>query len=118
MAAKIKFDFKESNQFRVVHVDGAFGGPTPNGASLYLSLFSERGAMPDRVVHLLEGSRLGAEIMDERMCDDAIVRTNEVGLFMSFEVAKVVRDWLSRQIDEMDKRTAALAMDVEKETKH
>jgi hypothetical protein len=117
LAAKVKFDFKESQQFRIVHVDGAFGGPTPGG-SLYLSLFNERHAMPDRVVHAIEGFQVGAEIVDERVASDAITRTNEVGVIMSFDSAKVLRDWLTRQIDDMEKRVAAAKVDTSKDTKH
>jgi len=118
VAAKIKFDFKESAHFRIVHVDGAFGGPTPHGL-LYMSLFNEHNPMPSRVVHSIDGPQLGSELMEERVCDDALVRTNEVAVLMNFETAKVVRDWLTRQIEDAEKRTAiANSVSVGEETKH
>jgi hypothetical protein len=117
LAAKVKFDFKDSNQFRIVHVDGVFGGPTPGG-TLYASMFNERNPMPTQVVYSLDGSQLGAELMDERVCSEALTRTHEVALIMSFDTAKVVRDWLTRQIEDLERRAAATTADLARETKH
>jgi hypothetical protein len=119
LAAKVKFEFKEASQFRAVYIDGAFGGPTPSGV-LYMSLFADRNPMPDKVVYSVEGNSLGPEIMEERSTSDAITRIQEVGVIMSFETAAVLRDWLSRQIDEQKKRLAPIAPvdSVTAETKH
>ena len=41
----VKFHYIKSNSFRVLHVDGSLGGITP-GRNIFVSLFSERGALP------------------------------------------------------------------------
>jgi len=103
MAAKIRFEFKESSQFRIVHVDGAFGGPTPTG-NLFISMYNERNPIPESVVHSLDGTSLGQEIMSERVSGEGITRTQEVGLVMSVEAASAFRDWLGMQIEQMRKQ--------------
>ena len=116
MAAKIKFEFRDSSLFRIVHADGVFGGPTPSG-DLYLSFYNERSAMPKSVTHMLEGNTAGAEIMEERVVSsEGIERTNEVAVLMSFATAVSFREWLSRRINDMVAQNPELAK-AEEETK-
>jgi hypothetical protein len=58
---EIEFDFIKSNFFRVIHVDGAFGGLSPNGF-VHMALYSERRAIPTKVVHKIEGAALGLKL--------------------------------------------------------
>jgi hypothetical protein len=99
---KIAFDYLKTSQFRIVHADGAFGGPTPQG-QMFISLYSERPPIPQRVVHSIEqgegdAARVGKEIEEERVVRPAVVRDVEVGIIMSIAVAKALRDLLESRL--------------------
>jgi hypothetical protein len=102
---KIRFHYLKANDFRVVHVDGLFGGPTPSG-DIFVSLFSQRPPMPQITVQPLnENGQLGDEIMAERVSKDGIIRQLEVGLTMRPEVAESIVKWLQDRIAEMKQKT-------------
>ena len=95
---RIKFDYIKSNLFRVVHVDGAIGGATPQGY-VHMAIFSERLPIPTQVVHGVEsGSRLGEEILAERVVKEAVVRELEVDCIMNIETAESLHNWLAQTI--------------------
>ena len=103
VSPRVNFDYIKSQHFRVIHMDGAIGGLTPNG-HIHMSLYSERPAIPRRIVHSLEGNRLGDEIQSERITRDAIVREMDVDVQMTINAAIALRDWLDRQIQEHDRQ--------------
>ena len=85
-----------------VHVDGAFGGITPNG-HIDINLYSERNPIPTLVFHPLTDGKLGDEIRSERVTRDGVVRELEVGAVMDVRAARGLRDWLTSQIEELEK---------------
>lgn len=104
--AEIKFDYIKSNHFRVIHVDGAIGGPTPGFMNIQVNVWSQRRAIPTQIVHALEGDNLGKEIW--RTQRDAIVREVEAGLVLDLQTAIGLRDWLTEQIRELGQRLAGV----------
>jgi hypothetical protein len=99
---KLFFDYIKSNDFRVIHADGAFGGLTPQGL-VFVTLYAERPPIPTRIGYTVaqDGQghiKLGDELKEERVCRDGIVRDLEVGVMMSVAVAESLRDWLSVRI--------------------
>lgn len=104
----VQFHYIKSNFFRVLHVDGMIGGPTPAGL-IFLSLYNERGAIPQITVHdVTEGGEVGPERMNDRVTKQGIVREVEVGLIMSVETATSVVAWLQEKIDVAKKMRAAM----------
>jgi len=103
--SKIDFHYEKSNLFRVVHVDGAFGGPTPQGKIL-VSVYSERLPLPKLITQELkpDGS-LGKEV--DRISRGGIFREVEVALMMDRNVAESIRNWLGVKIGELDKAKEA-----------
>ncbi len=100
---RIKFDYIKSQFFRGVHVDGVFGGITPSGKSIRMSVWNERWPIPKQTVHETDDKgKLIKEIISERISRDAIVREVEMDLVMDLDCAKQMRDWLSRKIEEYD----------------
>ena len=92
----IAFDYIKSNFFRVIRADGAIGGPTPQG-HLHLAFYSERAAMPRRVIHeLKDDNTLGA--VRETQSRDSMIRELDVDVFLSFGVAESLHEWLGEQI--------------------
>jgi hypothetical protein len=96
----VKYHYIKGNFFRVVHADGAIGGLTPN-RSIFLSLFSERAAIPQIVEQALNpDGTLGAE--KKWIGKDGLVREVEVGVMLSGPSAKRIAEWLIKQVQILD----------------
>ena len=102
----ITYDFIKSNLFRVLHVDGAWGGISPDGY-IQMAIFSERRAIPRRVVYQLSEGRVGPEI--EREERPGLVREVEADLVMSLEAAVAIREWLDGRIEMLRELRQALS---------
>ena len=99
---EIKFDYIKSNQFRVIHVDGAHGGISPKGL-IQMAFFSERAPIPKRETYALEQGKLGkCKKVEQR---EAIVREVEVETLIDLQVAKAINLWLGEKIDQAEKLT-------------
>ncbi len=99
---KIAFHYLKSTLFRVIHTDGVVGGVTPSG-DLHIALFSQRAAIPQRVVmRTTSGGGLGEEIEEDGFSRGGIVRELEVDAVLSLSTAKIVRDFLSKQIAQLE----------------
>ena len=102
----VMFHYIKSNHFRTIHVNGAFGGFSPDG-NIFLSVFSERPVLPDVTVLTVESNgQLGKEIMDQRKGLQGVVRELEAGLAMDIRTAKAVVDWLNERIKIAESLTA------------
>jgi hypothetical protein len=100
---RIRFDYIKSQFFRVIHVDGIFGGTSPIGKAIRMSVWNERWPIPKQTVHEMdELGNLLKEVVEERIQRDAIVREVEVDLVMDVDCAKQMREWLSRKIEQYD----------------
>ena len=99
---KVKFHYLKSHGFRVIHVDGLFGGITPTG-DIYASLFSQRPPIPTLTVQTIkENGELGEEVASERVSKDGIVRELEIGVTMRPEVAQSIIKWLQDKVAEFN----------------
>jgi hypothetical protein len=105
--AEIAFDYIKSNQFRVIHMNGAFGGLSPNGAEIHMALFNERRPLPRKTVYSIAGGRLGGEDLSKRESRAAFVREVEVDVIMSIESAVNLRIWLDDKIAQLTKAQQA-----------
>ena len=94
----VTFHYVKSNHFRTIHVNGAFGGFSPDG-SIFLAIYSERPVLPDVTVQTIESNgQLGKEIMEQRKGLQGVVRELEAGLAMDVRTAKTLVDWLTERI--------------------
>jgi hypothetical protein len=101
MPESINFDYIKSNQFRVIHADGAFLALGPNG--LTISFFAERQPIPRRVTHKVNSNgTLGDEIVEQRVVRDAVVRDTEVAVTMNMETAKRIREKMDEMLKKLD----------------
>ena len=101
---RIPFDYIKGADFRVMRADGCIGGVTPNG-HLHMVLFSERPAIPRRVVHRRapDGS-LGEEISGETISRNSLVREMLADLFLTRETATAIADFLRLALEQLDER--------------
>lgn len=106
-AGEIKFDYIKSNLFRVLHIDGAWGGITPK-MDIWMAVFNERGAIPKQIVQRVkEDGRIGEEILEKRLSRDAIVREVEADLVMNLATAKSIAAWLQDKINKVEQALQA-----------
>ena len=108
--ATVPFHYIKGNFFRVIHTDGIVGSVTPGGL-IFLGLYSERGPIPQMMVHeIAETGQIGPEHLDERLSKKGIVREVEIGAIMSAETATACIAWLQEKVDLIQKlrKTAEL----------
>ena len=87
--------FIQSSQHRVVHGDGVWGGPTPQG-NIAIGFFSERGTTPQKVIHTVSEGKLGEDI--DRKVDRGFVRELDFTVLVSPATAHYIADWLKTQL--------------------
>jgi len=97
----IKFHYIKGNHFRVIHVDGAIGGATPQGL-IHVAIFSERFPIPLQTVHALTDGNI-VEDPQRVLTRDGIVREIEADLMMSLDSAKSLLGWLSTTVAQVEK---------------
>jgi hypothetical protein len=98
---KLDFHFEKSNFFRVIHVDGCWGGVTPRG-TLHVGLFSERTATPSltQVTVSPEGLPSPELVLESRQ---GLVREMEVAAIMDINVAVSFHLWMRDQLEQLRK---------------
>jgi hypothetical protein len=101
---EIVFDYIKSNLFRVIPIDGAFGGLSPNGREIRMALFNERRPIPQKTVHPLgtDGNIVG-ENRGKRTGRTGFVREVEVDVVLDFQTAINLQVWLQDKIEQMAK---------------
>ena len=99
---KIAFHYLKTNTYRTYHVDGIFGGPTPNG-NIYMELFTERMPTPKEVSHKVnKDGTLGEEI--QREGKEGLIREIEAGIVFDLATAEQIQKWLTKKIDILKQR--------------
>src|SRR5262245_36343231 len=95
---ELQFHFEKGSYFRVIHVDGAFGGISPGSQLLHMAVFNERQPLPKSITHQMDHGKLGPEIMDKREGRSGIFREVEADLVMNVDTAIAIRAWLDEKI--------------------
>lgn len=97
---EVTFHQEKSPHSRVIHVDGAFGGPSPRGGFM-MALYNERFPVPRSVTHAIgEDGALGEET--RRDLPDGVFREIEVVALMSLETMRALHGWLEENLRKMD----------------
>lgn len=92
---KIKFRFEKDDDYRIIPVNGVWGGTTPRG-DIFVELFHESLPLPKEVTHAMSpDGRLGQEI--ERKPADPVHRTVFVGMALTAEHAESIGIWLQQK---------------------
>ncbi len=93
----VTFNLIKSKYFRVIHVDGAYGGLTP-GQYIHMTVYSERMAIPQETTReILANGSLGNEIVSKSR--EGVVRELEADLIFNETEAIALRDWLEIKIE-------------------
>jgi hypothetical protein len=103
--SSVKFYYEKGKFFKVIHVDGVIGGPTPERA-VFVALYNQRSPIPQEIEQELapDGS-LGPEL--SRKGKDGIFREIEIGIVLTPKAAEEVGLFLLQQarlLHDTDKR--------------
>jgi hypothetical protein len=104
---RIGFDYIKSNHFRVIAVNGVYGGISPRG-QLSLAFWNERKPIAQHVAHTLTkdpGSNrfvLGEELTEERVTRSAFVREVEICALVDMDTAKSIATWILSKVREYE----------------
>lgn len=103
---RVRFHYIKSSHFRVIHVDGAWGGPTPH-LNIQMSVFNERQPIPQAVTYAVkESGVIGDELVSERLSKDGFVREIEADLVFDLSTAESLVTWLQDKIEKLKARMA------------
>jgi hypothetical protein len=94
-STSVKFYYEKGHLFRVLHVDGVIGGPTPERA-VFMALYNQRSPIPKEITQALcADGTLGAELA--RDGKDGIYREVEVGIVLTPKAAEEIGQFLLQQ---------------------
>ena len=101
----LKFFYRKESNYRTYHIDGVYGGITPQG-NFFLDLYSERFPTPQMTEHKVnrDGSLSNPININGK---DGIVRAFECGLVLDINVAKRLQKWLDIRIKQFEKEIGA-----------
>jgi len=94
-AGEVPIHFIKSAFFRVIHVDGAYGGTTPQG-NIQMEVWSERQSIPRMITYEIDGNDVREMGRDDR---GGFVREVEAGLVMDLATAEQLAEWLKNRIE-------------------
>lgn len=95
---ELEFDFVKGQFFRVIHVDGCWGGLNAH-LDIRMTVFNERTPIPRRIYHTAtpEGG-LGPELTAKREGRRGVLRECEAELVMSPDIARSLAQWLLEKV--------------------
>src|SRR4051812_27435371 len=99
---RLLYHWIESQLFRVVHADGAWGGISPRG-TIHFAFYNERQAIPQlsyRPIQIVGDVIQGGpeKTIEAR---EGIVREIEVEIIMDYDTAVEFNDWLTNKIAQL-----------------
>ena len=101
LKSSVTFHYLKSQQFRVIHTDGAIVGITPSG-HIHMALFSERPAIAREITHAFEGGKLGDVIEQETVSRAGYVREMDVDAMLDLQTAKDLCTLLTQKVKEFE----------------
>ena len=101
-ANKITVHNKILNNYRSVHIDGAYGGVTSRGL-INVSFFAERQPIPKSSDFAIKSSgHLGDLISNDSFSKQGIIREFEFGVYMDANVAQSLITFLQAKLTDLE----------------
>lgn len=104
---ELTFNYVKTPSYRTYHVDGIYGGLTPNG-NVYCELFIDRNVTPQTVVHELDENGKLSGVPKKKTGKTGYIREIECGIIMDIEAALTMKEWLGDKIDQYQKTLKSL----------
>lgn len=98
--SELTLQYTKSVLCRVIHVDGAWGGITPQGA-IQMDLYSQKHEVPASTTYDVlkeDPSSQRSNLKEKRTVNRGFVREVEVEVIMSPEVARTLKTWLEERL--------------------
>ena len=117
---KIAVHYCKSPQYRTIHVDGMYGGISPQGKTLFLGFYSERSSLPETTYVPIVKTGDDAEMIgfgadhDRVNSRPGIMREMEANIVIDIETAEQIVAWLAvriRQVRDEQGKTKAIGLD-------
>lgn len=99
---EVEFTYRKGRYFRVIHVDGAHGGISPDSSSIVMSVFNERKPIPKKEIYDIDeagGLRSPPKVREQRI---GIFREVEASLVMDYPTARMVYLWLGERLKQQE----------------
>jgi hypothetical protein len=99
----VDFHFEFDKDYRIIAVNGIWGGATPRG-QVQLDFFVERQGIPEVITNrLMEDGGIGPEVPGTRKPPTRLVRTMQVGILLTIEEAENVANFIRDRVAEIRK---------------
>ena len=105
LPSELSYDYIKSNHYRVIYASGATGGINLKGM-IQMSIFNERGPIPQTEVFEVVNGKMGPPIEEKRKVREGFVREVEATLLFDLSAAKAFREWLDKVIAAKEARPA------------
>ena len=86
--------YVKSNYYRVIHVDGIYGGGSPTVGNIMMTVFNHKIPLPEKAVNDAQGK----EIREKRVVKYGLENELEASLVMDLNTGKVLHQWLGDTI--------------------
>ena len=97
---EILIHYIKTSSYRTYHVDGAYGGLTPQGG-IYCEFYVERNVTPKTISYGVDNKgRLG--VPKKTTGKEGFVREIECGIALDVKTARALRNWLDDRLKEYD----------------
>ena len=97
----VRISYPASNDYKVVHANGAYGGITPDGTEIKFDLYQEYSQPLEYETRQIHGVKMGDTISKQPATPD-IVRERVVGVVMTLDKAKVLANWMIEKIQKFE----------------
>lgn len=99
----LKFEYKFSDDYNPIYVNGAYGGVNPRG-EIIANFYLERNPIPYTEVITLDddGNFLNGEVVNPENHQLTAVRYVSTGIVMNLENAKAFHEWLGVHIKKLE----------------
>lgn len=92
----IDFHYIKSPSYQEIPVHGAYGGVNVGNGNFAMSVFSERGPVPNRMTYAIEGGEL-KDVVD-REGKEGVVRSVQAVLHFDINTAIALHEWFGEKI--------------------
>lgn len=98
---KIRIKYRKSEDYRIVHGSGVYGGLTPEG-SIKFDIYTEYQPPPDEEIKTVgeDGKLTPLEETNEKSI--TIERERQVGVIISVNQAKSIINWLRDKVETIE----------------
>jgi hypothetical protein len=102
---RIEFRYRVSPTYTIHAISGAHGGVTPRG-EVFMNLFHESRAMPEKTTHKMNPDGTLGEIIEQEQ-PGGFTRNVLFGVSMAPETARQIAKWLNQKVDEYERMAAS-----------